>query len=716
MLILSILVQGIIVPIPSAFQSFIPSTLSSSHTTSPTTSTPTEASTSTDASNPPAPNMVPIVGAVIGIVAAMFIGVFVFICWKRRRRRRRPHNDTRTPGVGPRGVLGRLKGWRTGYTLSRADTVSSWFAGREEKDDPGRGLLPKESHGVLPSQQSGDPKFGYTSRDASATSPNFLENQLAPPLPPPSYLGHNTLGSMGEDWMREDWMREEWMRRTSSPAPPASLSGNPFATPSHSRTSSYDPPGRYPDGPFAINSLPSTAMSLSTPFSGVKPFLGSDGNTPPSSASSPRGLQELKLELAAREHWIATEGSAPHVPPRAIAAASHVESGPAVSPEKSAAAKGMHRRNLTIETANLGASRSIPDTQRKSLESTGVPGVPANPAQDRAHDTDALPGLAHLSSPNGTSDEDADATAELQKMFTCGTPLSDYEMHESICGRFQTTPTEGCHELRSPAAPESATMEMFGIGFGVMGGKWEPRRSDSNWSASASASANPNVNANDAGGFVARLPSASNRRTKKSIRTPLGPMRIQQSIKRGASVLSTSASASCSHGDETPPSSDQKWETPSASGEPSSYQNPNNGSHPTQGTSTGAVSSLPDVYRVALGPGVPQQAKETIVEVDENAPSVLLPGAAVSDGNASPTATPSGGGGGASGTTTTGGGGGGGTSSQDDAREPAQYSPGENQGSNLTPRTAPPRHSVVPDDFSSEEGQGLSRANTRKWQ
>ncbi len=416
-------------------------------------------------------------------------------------------------------------------------------------------------------------------------------------------------------------------------------------------------------------------MSTSTPFSGGKPFQGSDGNTPPSSASSPRGLQELKLELAAREHWIATEGGVPHAPARTSAAAPHIDFGP-TSPEK--AAKGAHRRNLTIETANLGASRSTSDTQRKSFETTGVPGVPANQKQDRAHDTNRLSVLAHLS-PNGNSDEDAAATAELQKMFACDTPSSDYEMHESMCERFQTTPTEGCQELRSPAAPESATMEMFGIGFGVMGGKWEPRHSDSNWSS------------HDAS-FVARLPS---KKSKKSIRTPLGPMRIQHSIKRGASVLSTSAYSS--YGDETPPSSDQKWEM--ASGQSSPYQN--NESNPKQIMSTGTMSSSPDVYGTAPGSSA-IQAKETIFEVDEDVPPVL-PGTPMSDGNV-PTSTPSGGGGRTSGS--------GGT---DDTWEPAQR-PGEKQGSTLTPRTAPPRHSVVPDDFSSEEGLGLSRANTRKWQ
>ena len=671
MLMLCVVVQGFTVPIPSAFQSLLSSTHSSSQTTTTTspTSAPAETSTSTAAPTPSGPNIVAIVGAVVGLVVALFIGLVAFLCWRRRRRRRRPHNDTRTKGTRPRGILARFMEWRTGYTLSRADTVSSWFGGREEKDDPGRGLLPKESQGVSPSQRPSDPKFGYTSRDASATSPTHLEIQLAPPPPPPSHLKHNTLGSIGEDWMREDWMREDWMRRTSSPAPPTSLSGNPFATPSHSRNSSYDPPGRYPDGPFAFNSLPSTAMSISTPFSGVKPSLGSGGNTSPSSTSSPRGLQEMKLELAAREHWIATEGSPPHAPPGVIAAAPHVDSGP-VSPEKTA--KGMHRRELTIETVNLGASRSIPDTARRSLEITGVPGVPANPKQDRAHDTHTLAVLAHTS-PHGNSDEDAATSAELQKMFTCGTPLSDYEMHESMFERFQTTPTEGCQELRSPAAPESATMEMYGIGFGVMGGKWEPRHSGSNWSA------------NDAS-LVARLPS---KRSKKSIRTPLGPMRIQHSIKRGASVLSTSASSS--HGDETPPSSDQKWETPG--GQSSSYQNSE--SNPTHIMSTAAVASLLDAYRLAPGPSAPQ-AKETITKVDEIAPCVLLHGTHISDGNAPPTSTPSGGG-------------------TQESREPAQTL-GERKGSNLTPRTTPPRHSVVPEDFSSEEGLGLSRANTRRWQ
>src|SRR5258706_5540667 len=192
MLMLCVFFQGITVPIPSAFLPFIASTLSSSHTTSPT-NTPTEGSTSTGSPTPSEPNIVAIVGAVIGIVVVLFIGVVAVICW--RRRRRRPHNDTLTQGARLRGILGRLMEWRTGYTLGRADTVSSWFVGREEKDASRQGLLPKESLRVPPSQQSSNPKFGNTSRDASATSPSHLENQPTPPPPPPSYL--KPLGSMG---------------------------------------------------------------------------------------------------------------------------------------------------------------------------------------------------------------------------------------------------------------------------------------------------------------------------------------------------------------------------------------------------------------------------------------------------------------------------------------------------------------------------------------
>ena len=655
MLILCVVVQGVDVPIPSNLLPFIPSTLSASHAAS-STSALTEENTLTDVSTPPEPDVAAIVGAVIGIMAAMFIGVIVFICWRRRRRRTR--SDTRTPEARPRGMLGRLVDGRRGFTLRRADTVSSWFAGREEKDDSISGLLPKESLRTLSSLESSDPRTRLT----GGVRPTTSVDQLTPPPPPPSYLKPNNLG----------YSQEGWTRRTSSPAPPASLSGNPFTTPSHSRNSSYDLSDRYTDGASVSNSLLSTAMSTSTPFSGVRSFRGPGGNTPLSPASGPGSLQETRFALAAREHEVAMEGSVLQAPARAIAATSHSAFGP-ISPE--VAAKGMHKRNLTIDTTNLGVS----DALKNTLEITdAAPGVAEKPKHGRAHDPNLLSDLAP-STPNDRvnsgSDDDAARRAELQKMFSCDTPLSDYEIHESVYERFYSTPTEGCEELRSPAAPESTTMEMFGIGFGAMGGRWEPRNSESNWST------------HDAS-LLVRLPS---KKTKKGIRTPLGPMMMQNSLKRGTSVLSTSASSS--HGGDPPSSPGQRSEIPS--GKSSSYHS--NESKPKQVMSPAAMSSLLDANRIGLGPSDPQM-NETIFEVDEDVQPV--PRRPLSDGDV-PTSAPSGGGG------TSGSGG------SYQTQEPAQRR-GERQGSNLTPRTAPPRRSVVPEGFS-EEGSGLSSEDVRRW-
>ena len=596
------LFKGITVPIPSAILPFLRSTFAHSRTTSPT-STPTVTPNAPPSSEQ---NIASIAGAVSGvIVAIILISTVAFVCWIRRRRR--GYNDTPPQGVHRWGIRGRIVDWRSGGTLSRADTVSSWFAGREEKEETSKGLLSRDLQRVLRPQQSNDPGIEYTNGGAGETTPTRSEHQMTPPPPPPTYLKPHASMSV----------REDWMRRTSSPAPPSSFS-NPFATPPHSRASSYDLPDRYPDRASTTSNLLSAFVSISPPFSVVKSFLGSDGNTPPSSSSSPGILQEKQLELATREYKVATESNVPYTPANAIAAAPDSAFDP-LSPGKASSDLG-HRRNLTIDTTNLGVSRPV---SRRTLGiTTDASGVPVDPKKDSA------PSSLHHSIPNdnnnSNSDEGAAASAELQKMFRCSTPVSDYEVHESTCGRFQTTPTEGCHELLSPAAPESATTEAFGIGFGAMGGKWDPRHSD------------PNRSSND-GSVAAQL---SSKKSKKMMKTPPGPVKTQSSIQRVSSFLSTSISAS--HEGESFP-----------------------------------------------------EETGTIMEVDENAPPLL--GTYLSDGSA-PTSAPSTGGG------TPGNGGA-------HLQEPAQNRE-QGRGSPLTPRTAPPRHSVAPEDFS-EEGLKLSRENTR---
>ena len=633
---LSLDLQGVTVPIPPSLQSFIPSTIGPSRVTV-LTSTSTATITSVKPPTRSEPNFAAIAGAVAAIVAGIFIAATAFVCWKRSWNRKWGHNNTRMQGARRRGILARLVNWRSG-SLVRADTVSSWSAGREERDDSNSRLLSKDPQRVWASQQPGDLMSGYPARgakarDARATTALPFELQLTPPEPPPPHLKPNTLA-----YIREDWTRN------------APMSGNPFVTPPHSRSVSYDRSDRYFDGTSATSSLPSTAVSVSTPFSGGRPFLGSNGDTPPSSASSLGALQDKPRA------WTASEGSVLQTPAGAVTAAQ----------------KTRHQRNLTIDTAIV--SRPVSDTQKRTPEITVVaPGVPEDPKQVSGHDINPPPVLAH-STP---SDEGAAAAAsELQQMFTCGTPISDYEVHESICGRFETSSTEGYHELRSPAVPESATMEMYGnIGFGVMGGKWEPRNPDSNRSS------------NDASLVATPL---SYKRSKRSMKTPPGPRRYQSAIKRGASVASTSVTPSPRA--VTPPSPSPRSELQSGK----SWSDRSSESRRTQVVSTGTISSLLEVYSRGPSPSTPQ-GQDTIFEVDENAPPV--PGTPIPGSNAPTSPLNREGTFGSGGRTT--------------VQELAQRR-GQGQVTPLAPRTAPPRRSVAPEDFSGDS-LGLSRENTRRW-
>jgi hypothetical protein len=532
------------------------------------------------------------------------------------RRRRGGYGSKRWKGAHRWGELGRLADWRRGATLKRTDTVSSWFAGREEKDGSSRGLLSKDSQRGWPLQQSIDPGIEYTGHGARTTTPNGSEYQLTPPPPPPSYLKPNTLMSV----------REDWMRRASSPVPPAPLSGNPFATPPHSRPGSYDPFDRAA----GTNNPP----SFSAPFAGVKPVLNSDGNTPRSPASRPGALQENQPVLDASERRVATESSVPSA--SAAAAAPHSALG-----SDGKASNGQvhgHRRDLTIDTTNLS--------------------VPAGPRKDRGRSTTSN------DKTNSVSDEHAAVSADLQKMFTYDASISDYGVHESLCGRFETTPTDECEEVRGPAVPESATIEAFGgIGFGIMGGKWDPRNSGSNMGT-----------------------PLSSKRSKKTIKTPVGPMKIQSAITRGASVLSTSILSSGHEAETGTPSSPSQKPEMSRKISSSDHGSESKGS---QAMSPGTFSSLFRAYSTtAPGPG-PSGSRTS------NPPTPPIPGVPISSDGSAPTPALKRTGGtlGRRGTT------------------PVSKR-GKPQGPPLAPRTAPPRRSVAPEDFSEDGLGGLSRANS----
>ena len=640
--------------VPTNWPTQLPSTLS------------TATISSTDTSAPSGPSIATIAGATTAAIAAIFLGVVAIICWRRRNKNKRTHQERR------RGFRGGSKGWGKGVDAHRTDTIKSFFVGREEGDESSTGLLSGKSQRSWTSQQLSDSRVRYAGLGARAARPTFSANEPIPPQPPPSHLKPKTLIGI-----REDRMRSAPVPATS--APPIV---NPFATPSHSPSGSYD--DRYPDGISPTNSLPSTGLSLATPFSGGRPFPAWEGNTPPSSISSPGGLQRTWPPW---EHRAATEGNAPHTlaaSATALTAAPHSASGPTATGE----AGKSHRRTLTIDTTNIHVPRRSLEIQRPLQGSpVAATGVPSDPKRVSSHAHDVNPPTALTSAApheNPLPNPEEDAAASLGKMFTSATSPSDYEIHESMPMPDFTSPTDGGFDAGSPL-PESATLEMYGIniGFGVMGRKWEPRNSDAN------SSSNPATR-------------SSSKKSMRGMRTPASPRRVQSLTKAAV----PSASASPSSGTKTPPT--PTWRPPAAT--PSGQPPPPSSSGRNSETSTGTISSLLDGYGAAPSPA---QVKDTIFELDEDAP---VPTAAAEmdeaeDAPTPPVATPRRGGDAfGSGETQAQ------AQKQGAGGQGQSWGRGRGHGSPLTPRRAPPRRSVAPEDFSEEGLGALSREDTtRRW-
>ena len=657
MLTLGVGVQDVTPPIPSALQTLISSTLI------PPTPVPPPATVTgiptmtmpglilpTSTSTPPAPTLAETAGAVTGTIAAIFILVIAFICWRRRNKRTR--GDRLRRGGRPGGMAG----WRTPV---RANTGESFVIGKEESDDPSTGLLSKKkTQRFWTSPHPSDSRVGYTGLAARVTMLVPREYQQIPPQPPPSHL--------------------KPVPRAAGPATPALFSSRPFDNSSHSPSGSYDQSYRYYYGISPTNSIPSTAVSISTPFSPVKPSTAWDGNTPPSSASSPGAQEKQRILWGGRR--AATEGSVPHTPATSASAntaAPHSPSGP--SPTR-ASANG-HRRNLTIDTS-ITSSRALPDIPREPQENTvAVTGLPADSTQVGAHDTNAPSGLTSLS-PNDRPKSNSTAEAEakkLQDMFAFDPSLSDDEIHKSIHQVYQQSPTDGGHDMSSPAVPESATTEMYGIGLGVMSRGWEPWQSDANSRSNHTS-----------------LHSSGKRSMKsvKSVRTPPSPMRFQSLItKRSAAALSMSTvsgapSPGAGAGAATPPTTPGQRPATSSRKSSSDRESESGGRK-----STGTLAGLLEAYGVAPSPTPSQEGKGTIFELDEDVLDV--PGMPESGGGAPASAS------------ALSEGGDGGTQGRNTAQLVGQRP--------LAPRNNPPRRSVVPEDFSEDALLNLSRESTQRW-
>ena len=182
------------------------------------------------------------------------------------------------------------------------------------------------------------------------------EYQQILPQPPPSHL--------------------KPVPRAAGPATPALSSSRALASSPHSPSSSYDQSYRHYYGISSTNGIPSTAVSTSTPFSPIKPSTAWDGNTPPSSASSPGAQEKQRAAWGGRR--AATEGSVPHTPAASASANTAAPHSPLSQSPTREFANGHHRRNLTIDTS-ITSSRPLPDIPRDPQETTvTVTGVPAD--------------------------------------------------------------------------------------------------------------------------------------------------------------------------------------------------------------------------------------------------------------------------------------------------------------------------------------------------
>ena len=723
--------QGITVSVPSAIATFIPSTLvpaGGSHAQVPT-STPTIAA-ATNSAAPPGPGVAATAGAVTAAVAAIFFAVVALVCWRRRYRRCRPHRAHHG------GILGGMGGWRKGLAVDRTDTVKSFFAGKEEGDDSSRGLLSSKSPRYWAPQRPSDARSGYAALGGRTAAPpvpvppqhqhqpqhqyqNQNPNQLSPPQPPPSHLKPAI-------WVGIPPIPDDRARR--APSASATATG-PGPSPAHSRAGSAD---RYLDGLSPATSHLSPAVSISTPFWGARPsFAGWDGSgngngngsgnwgTPPSSASSPGAVPE-KQRAWGWERRAATEGSSVGVlhplPALPAAAGASTHSGFGTTPQaaqqaqaQAQAARG-HRRILTIDTTNI----NIEVLRPKSAVQRAPLGIAvAAPAPNPNPNPNPNPYVEDVDA------EDALATtaAELGRMFAADTTtdasassLSGHEIREAIRQRYHTSPTDGAHgdgddDACSPAVPESASMEMYGIGFGVMGRRWEPRSVDVH--ASTNASVNNNGNASgSAPSSVAG--SAEGKRSAKSVRGARPPPQVPGLRRFQSQVLTTRAAAVLS----TFAASPSRSRTPSRT--PSHRSSPSPSSSRSRSRSARATP--------ALQTPTPEGGKE-VVSTGTIASLIggygIAPTPSPSTTTATPAATPQGGGGGVA--AAPGRDEGGGEDEDEDEgaplvpRVPASAdAPASSALSSLTPRRAPPRYSVVPQDFS-EDGHGLSRDGTRRW-
>ena len=271
-------------------------------------------------------------------------------------------------------------------------------------------------------------------------------------------------------------------------------------------------------------------------------------------------------------------------------------------------------------------------------------------------------------------------------MFAFDPSLSDDEIHKSIHQVYQQSPTDGGNDMSSPAAPESATTEMYGIGLGVMSRGWEPWHSDANSRSNHTS-----------------LQSSGKRSTKsaksvKSVRTAPSPMRFQSLIsKRSAAALSMSAvsgapSPGAGAGAMTPPTTPGQRPATSSRKLPSDRESESGG---RKVVSTGTLAGLLEAYGVAPSPTPSLEGKGTIFELDEDA--LVVHGTPESGRREPASASALSEGGGTLG-------GDGGTQGQNAAQLVGQRP--------LAPRNNPPRRSVVPEDFSKDALLNLSREST----
>jgi hypothetical protein len=649
----------------------IPSTLVPSQTEiSTSTSAEAEESTLSGTSKSSPPNIAAIAGGVTAAIAVVCLAVLAFICWRLRNR------TTQTQRGRRKGIRG---------SVDRTDTVKTFLVGREETDDSSGGLFRGKTLKFWTSQQPISSRGTYTGigvGDMAMSGPD--SNQPSPPQLPPRHLNPMTMMDT----------RVDRVPQRPGHASSFSSSSNPFATPTHSRSGSYDPYDRHPNETSTTNNLSSTSLPFSKPFA-TKPFASWDGGRPPSSVSSVGTLQEkhrtwTAWERAALQRRAATEGSAPHAPALSAsgsAAARH--SAPVSAPIRHAVNDRGHGRNLSIDTTNLSLPRPAPrrppdiappDARRRVPRETALvaASVPTEPKPDIVHDTDAP---AVLVSPppkpkpktrSNTVDEAAD---KLGQMFACD-PSPSEDPHDAMRRFYQTSPTEGGHDQDSPAAPESTTMGMWEVGFGVMGRKWEPRSADAHSNAHGAS-------------------RSSSKQSAKSLKAPRSTGSLRALTKRGAAVppISLLPNPSAGTGAATRPGPGR---TPKMLDVKLPSEREGEWDVDTQ-ASTGTMSASVDVQGRGPSPAASPRGKETIFEIDENAPSVPklpMPDAGTPDLPLSGEADTFEGEG-------------------VEVEIPAAVA-GDIQVTPLTPRIFPPRRSVVPEDFP-EDGQWLSRESTQRW-